>query len=120
MSSYQKALQRLWTGLCSVYVYNRDFVNPANGRNEPKEVPLHQDVPCRLSFRSIPSTSEDNDAALIQQSVKLFLAKDIEIPPGAKLIVTQEGTTAAYAKSGKAAVYRYHQEIQLELFKEWA
>lgn len=120
VNSYQKALQKLWTGVCDVYVYDRDYINPANGRNEAKEVLKQQGVPCRLSFKAIPSTTDDNEAALVKQSVKLFFSKEVTIPPGAKLVVTQEGTTAAYAKSGRAAVYRYHQEIQLELFKEYA
>lgn len=119
VSSYQSALQKLWDGLCDVYV-RETKVNEANGRDEPVVVPVLQNVRCRLSFSSITSTSENSEAALIQQVVKLFLAKDVEIPPGSKIVVTQEGKTEAYVKSGEPAVYRYHQEIVLERFKEWA
>ena len=114
-NAYQKALGKLWTGFCSVFV-REVHINPDNGRDEAIEILLHEDIPCRLSFSSISSTGQNESAATVQQVVKLFLAKDIEIPPGSKLVVTQEGKTTAYAKSGSPAVYRYHQEITLEQF----
>ena len=119
VKAYERALQKLWTGVCSIYVRETE-VNPKNGRDETVEKVLAGRLPCRISFSSIASTQEDNDAALVQQSVKLFLSKDLSIPPGSKIIVMQEGRTAVYAKSGEAAVYRYHQEVPLELFKEYA
>ena len=119
VSVYQKALEKLWKGSCSVYIREL-HVNPDNGRDEAVEVLLHENTPCRLSFSSISSTGQNERAATVQQATKLFLAKDIEIPPGSKLVVTQEGKTTAYAKSGSPAVYRYHQEIMLERFKEYA
>lgn len=44
----------------------------------------------------------------------------MEIPEGAKITVTQNGATKDYVRSGKSAVYSCHQEVPLELFKEWA
>lgn len=116
---YQNALTRLWDGLCDVYV-RQTTVNPDNGRDEPAEIPILQNEPCRLSFSNISSTGEQDGAPVIQQSVKLFLSKDTEIPPGSKLVITQEGRVNVYARSGEPAVYRYHQEIMLVPFKEWA
>ena len=37
-----------------------------------------------------------------------------------KITVTQNGVTRDYERSGKPAVYTCHQEVPLELFKEWA
>lgn len=119
VNGYRNALMRLWDGSCDVFV-RETVINEANGRNEPVETCVLRGVPCRLSFSSVSATSENSEAALIQQVVKLFLAKDVEIPPGSKVVVTQEGKTEAYVKSGEPAVYRYHQEIILERFKEWA
>lgn len=117
--THREAIMSIWTGLCSVYV-RETKVNEANGRDEPIEVLKLENVPCRLSYKTIASTSENSEAELVHQAVKLFLLKEVEIPPGSKLVVTQEGKTAAYVKSGEAAVYSVHQEIMLELFKEWA
>ena len=110
VKSYQDALWRLWDGLCDVYVLET-AVNKANGRDEPMEVQKLHGEPCRLSFSSISSTTEQDSAPLIQQSVKLFVSK---------IVVTQEGRTTAYARSGEPAVYSCHQEIPLVPFKEYA
>ena len=92
VKSYQDALRRLWDGLCDVYVLET-AVNKANGRDEPTEVQKLHGEPCRLSFSSISSTTEQDSAPLIQQSVKLFISKTVEIPAGSKIVVTQEGRT---------------------------
>lgn len=118
VGKYEKALRSLWTGTCDAYI-RETTINPANGRNEAQEVLLFQNEPCRLSFASIKSTQENNDAAVVQQSVKLFISKAISIPPGTKLVVTQNGKTDSYSRAGEPGVYTYHQEIALEHFKEW-
>lgn len=111
VKSYQDALRRLWDGLCDVYVLET-AVNKANGRDEPTEVQKLHGEPCRLSFSSISSTTEQDSAPLIQQSVKLFVSKTVEIPAGSKIVVTQEGRTTAYARSGEPAVYSCHQRYR--------
>lgn len=118
MMRQKKALERLWTDRCDVFV-REDTVNPANGRNEPEEVLKFADEPCRLSFQSIPAAGQGN-AARLQQTVRLFLARDAEIPPGSKIVVRQNGVTGVYVRSGEPAVYSCHQEIMLESFKGWA
>ena len=65
VKSYQGALRRLWDGLCDVYVLET-AVNKANGRDEPTEVQKLHGEPCRLSFSSISSTTEQDSAPLIQ------------------------------------------------------
>ena len=119
VKSYQNALRRFWNGLCDVYVLET-VVNKINGRDEPMEIQKLHGEPCRLSFSSISITSEQNSAPLIQQSAKLFISKNAEIPAGSKIVVTQEGRTAAYMRSGEPAVYSCHQEISLVPFKEYA
>ena len=113
VKNYQNALQKLWKGLCDVYTV-KTIRNPANGRDEPTEVQVLQKQPCRLSFSSISSTTEQDSAPLTQQSLKLFLDKSV------KIVVTQEGQTNAYAQSGPPAVYSVHQEIMLVPFERYA
>lgn len=85
---------------------------------EDKEVVSNQ--PCKISFESIPSTTESNTMATMAQSIKLFLAPEIEVEPGSRIDVTHLGVTTAYKRSGKPAVYHTHQEIMLELWEEHA
>lgn len=119
MVSYKNALTSLWTGRADIY--NREAVlNTGNGRNEPQERLKSRAVPCRLSYKAIPSVSEQDGAAVVAQTVTMFIGREAEVPPGSKVVVTQNGVTEVYAASGKPAVYTHHQEITLEVFKGWA
>lgn len=117
--AYQKAIRKLWFGSCDVFVL-KTTVTKATGRSSSKETRILQNEPCRVSYNSIPATSPKSEAAEIRQIIKLFISKDVLIPEGSKLVVTQQGRTEAYKRSGKPAVYSTHQEIVLEAFKEWA
>lgn len=119
MSAYSDAVQSLWHGLCTITVLE-GVLNSSNGRTEPQEAVTLSDVPCRISYGSVNSTQPDNEAALISQTVTLYIAPSVDIPEGAKITVTQNGVTRDYERSGKSAVYTAHQEVPLELFKEWA
>lgn len=119
VNSYKNALRKLWDGVCDVFI-RETVVNKANGRNEPTETCVLQGEPCRLSFSTVTATSENSEAALVKQVVKLFISKDVVIPEGSKIVVTQEGAAASYCRSGKPAIYSTHQEYVLEHFKEWA
>lgn len=119
MNRYAKALQKLWNGSCDIYA-RQTTINPANGRDETEEILLHQTQPCRLSYGTVASTKEADGAALVQQTVKVFLDKNLQVPPGAKLVICQNGETQTYHMSGEPAIYSVHQEIPLELFDRWA
>jgi len=119
VTGHKKALQMLWKGTYSVFI-REERLNPITKRTEFEEVPIYTDQPCKLSFKTIPSTNENNNAAEVVQVTKLFISNEIDIPAGSKIRVTQNGKTADYEKSGEPAVYTNHQEITLELFKGWA
>lgn len=117
--AYQDAIKKLWDGLCDVFVQEAD-TDKASGRTVQKEVIKLQKEPCRVSYSSISATSPQSEAAAVRQVIKLFISKDVDIPEGSKIVVTQEGRTETYRRTGKSAVYSVHQEIMLELFKEYA
>lgn len=119
VNAYQNVIRSLWTGLCDIIV-RTTVINPSNGRNETVESVALQNEPCRISFSTIKSTTTSDSAEAITQTVKLFIARGIEIPEGSKIVVTQNGESGAYVKSGAPAVYSTHQEIILERFTEWA
>ena len=52
---------------------------------------------------------------------RLVVAHDeLDIPAGSKIVVTQEGRTNEYQKSGEPAVYSFHQEVMLVPFERYA
>ena len=85
-----------------------------------EEVVTLENQPCRLSFETLKSADQTVSAANITQVTKLFISPDVEIKPGSKLTVTQDGVTTAYVRSGFPAVYPTHQEIILDLFEKYA
>lgn len=116
---FEAALQTLWDGLCTVTV-RRMVINKQNGRNEPQEVVTVEDAPCRLSYKTVSTAGEQDHAATAQQTVKLLLSNEWDVPPGSKITVTQHGNTVEFAWSGLPARYSHHQEILLQPFRGWA
>lgn len=119
MATRKTALQSLWHGVCNVYMQGYT-TNDKTGRDEATEVLKLEKQPCRLSFESIQSTGNADGAPIIQQTVKLFIDSALDIPAGAKIVATQNGVTNAYARSGEPAIYKYHQEIMLIPFEDYA
>lgn len=115
---HRAAIESTYSGVCSVYEYEKardDKTKLTKGR----ERLLAENVPCKLSFSSIQATDGNGTAVSNQQSVKLFLAPEIAIKAGSKIVVTQDGVENAYQGSSEPAVYPTHQEINLKLFERW-
>lgn len=117
--SHRKAIESTYTGECNIYEQH-SVRNETTKLMETEEVLVLEEQPCRISFSSIPSTSESENVATVKQSVKLFIAPEIEIKAGSKIVVTQDNVTGKYSKSGVPATYPSHQEIALELFGGYA
>ena len=118
MNAVRKALESMYKDTCSVFEKQK-VKNPITYVTEFKEVEVHKDVKCRISFSSITSTGK-GDVAIITQVTKLFIAPEVEVKPGSKIVVTHEGVTTAYSRSGVPAIHSNHQEVVLELFKGYA
>lgn len=109
-------LSILWVGKCTIYEY-KDVTDPLTYRTTQKLVPVLTDEPCRLSYNREQSTNIANGAAVVSQSITLFIRSDLTINAGSVIEITQNGVTEKYKGSGKPAVYSNHQEIMLELYE---
>lgn len=108
-------LATLWTGRATIYEY-QDVVHPNTHQTTQKEVPVLIDEPCRMSYNYEQSTNMQSGAAVVSQSIRLFVRPDLVIKPGSVIEITQHGVTQKYKGSGSPAVYCNHQEIILELY----
>lgn len=115
----RKAIERTYEGMATVEEYQK-VKDEITKLTSSKVVTVLENQPCRLSFERLQMVNQTESAAAVIQNTKLFLPPDIYIKPGSKITVTQAGRTAEYTSSGVPAVYDTHQEIVLELFKEWA
>lgn len=109
----------MWHGRAWVKIWE-EHEDPVSFATEHGEVTKYEDVPCKLSHKTINATSPTGAGAILTKEIKLSLGNEYDIPAGSKIIVTQNGITEAYTRSGKAAMFRVHQEIPLELFRGYA
>ncbi|MCD8209167.1 MAG: hypothetical protein LUD72_14610 [Bacteroidales bacterium] len=116
----RKAHEALYyKGLCTVVEYG-DVVDEDTKLSHQEETVVLEDQPCNLSFENQYATDQTDTGDAQTQSLKLFIAPEITINAGSKLIITQCGETHEYSCSGVPAVYPDHQEIMLKLFEGWA
>ena len=116
----RKAIESTYSGVCTIIERRdvRDEKTKITRKNE--EVPVVENQPCKLSFEKLNAVVQTDTAAKLTQGTKLFIAPEIKIKPGSKIIVEQNGTTTEYSASGEPAVYFYQSEYMRELFKGWA
>lgn len=110
-------LKRLWIGKCTIYEY-KTVTDPKTHQSTQTVVPVLVDEPCRLSYNYEQSTNISNGAAVVSQSITLFIRPDLVIKPGSVIEITQHGRTTKFKGAGKAAVYTNHQELIMELFED--
>ena len=118
MVSARKAIELLYDGTCTVLV--QEEFEKDNGATSFRPLVVLKDEPCHLSFSNTTSTKEGEAAATVSQVTELFISPDVDIAPGSKITVTQNGVTTDYTRSGKPSVYGTHQQIILELWKGWS
>lgn len=116
--AHRAIIEQTYIGKCSVI--ERQKVKKENGVTGFEGVTVLEDVPCFLNYETVLAAEAADPASGINQGITLLLAPEVTIPVGSKIVVTQNGVTQEYTRSGVSAVYVSHQEIILELFKEWA
>lgn len=116
----RKAQEALYyEGLCTIIEY-QDVTDEETNITRQEEVTVIENQPCKLSFEKLNAVVQTDTAAAISQGTKLFIAPEVEVKGGSKIVVVQNGVTTEYSASGEAAVYPTHKEIMLELFRGWA
>jgi hypothetical protein len=110
-------LSVLWTGRCTIYEY-QTVTDPDTFQSVQKEVVVLEDEPCRLSYNHEQATNIQSGAAVVSQSITLFIRPDLVIKPGSVISITQNGVTEKYKGSGQPAVYSNHQEIVLQIYED--
>lgn len=123
-SPLKSAVESLYSGTCTVTATTPTF-DESTKQTTNTETTLFTNKPCRLSFISAPPSdklasfsnnlihSDTPRAHFVDQQIKLFIDPSLDIPPGSKISVTQNGLTQYFKSSGAPAVYSSHQEIEL-------
>lgn len=117
MVKARKAIEKMYVHTCTIVI--KDKVKQKDYSTKLVDKVLIEDQPCRISFSAISTVNESSHSGLKQQTIKLFIAPEINIKEGSKIIVNHDGIESLFSKSGVPAVYPTHQEINLEIFKDW-
>ena len=118
MVAVRKAIELSYIGTCTITEHRK--IKKENKSTGFQDVVVLQNQPCKLSYEKVTNTNQTESAAALIQTAKLFIAPEIQVKPGSKLTISQNGITTEYKNSGEPAVYGTHQEIVLELFKGWS
>lgn len=114
----RRAVESLYNGVFDV-IEHQSFINPDTGITDFNETVVLSGVPGRICYKKINSAIQGKSSDYATQGIILIAAPDIEIKPGSKIRISQNGIITEYQKSGEPAVYESHQEIYLILFKGW-
>lgn len=109
----RNALDSLHTSTCTIQLKTKGAIDPTTGIVQADKV-TSVEYPCRISFKSSNPSTVPNGLGDAVQTVTLFLAPEIIVPPGSEVVVNQNGRTTAYTASGVPMVFQSHQEIPLK------
>lgn len=111
----RKAVESQYKGVCTIYEH-AEIEDPDTGETivSPEPVPVQENIPCKLSKKTIAPANESEIANNIKYEPVLFISPDIEVKAGSIIEVTQNGVTRKFIRSGEPFVYETHQEIALQ------
>ena len=120
ISAYRKSLERFYTDTCSIYE-SGIRKDPKTGITKPTDdILLVENQQCRISFKNLSPAVQTDGPSKLSQEIKLFIAPELLIKEGSKIVIIRNGRTTEYKNSGTPAIYGTHQEIILTLVKEYA
>lgn len=114
----RNAIESTYDSVCDII--ERQSVIENNITKNKKEVTVESNKPCRVSFENIFANTQTDTESEKNQKIKLFIAPELVIKPGSKIVVTGRCRTTEYKNSGEPAIYNTHQEIMLDLWKGWS
>ncbi len=113
----RKAIEALYDGVCTITATQE--IEKDNGATGFEFVEICTDQPCRLSYGT-SSTQTGEMATETAQEAKMFLAPEVNVPAGSRVVITQHGIVREYKLSSIPAVYSTHQEITFSLKDRWS
>ena len=115
----RQAVESQYDGICNI-IEHQKVKDPKTKKSNFIENVVKEEQACKVSYEDIYLNTETETQSKVVTKIKLFIAPELDIKPGSKIVVTQKGRTTEYKNSGEPAIYDTHQEIMLEKFKEWA
>lgn len=110
-------IERMYRGTLTIHEWTL-VTDPETHISSEVETIIVENQPCLLSNTSTAPTTSTEGVPSVTKSTKIFVAPDIPIREGSKLVVTQDGVTNTYERSGIPSVYPTHQEITVNVIEK--
>lgn len=120
---YLKARKRIrdkWECATANVYKNEKTEDPRTGITRHSNVCLYENIPLRITEqRSSHTTDTDNqNAATADETIKIILSVEYQIPVGSEFHITQHEKMDVYTNSGNPKIYSDFQEITLKIAEE--
>lgn len=117
MVRFRKQIEKLYDCVCTVIQSQEKLLE--NGVTTFVDEIIIENQPCRISQQSI--TKADNNGAVseAEKTINLYIAPEVEILAGSKILVTYNDVTTEYRRTGIPSMYDTYQKIQLEYVGRW-
>lgn len=117
----RRAVERLYTHRCNVY---EKRVSVKDGRSVFEKALVYSSVPCRLSVKAYlfgdKAAQKKENYTKFSKRAKLFLPCECVIKEGSLVEVEVGGETCLYGRSGAVSFYASHNEVTVEMVKDYA
>ena len=113
MKDVKSIIEGFFNGVCDIFEfieYKDDF-----GIIQSEERLVLENIPCRVYYKNTKAAIKGKVSDYVTQKVSIMVGRDIYIKNGSVIKVTQNGYTAFYQKTGEAAIYDNHREIEASL-----
>ena len=117
MVTHRKAIERLYDSVCTIIV--SEEYEKENGATAFHDVVKFENQPCRISQQSVTKANNNFVVSEVDKVINLYIASELDIPAGSKILVTYNDVTTEYKNTGVPARYDTYQKIQLEIVGRW-
>lgn len=117
---FKRAVKPFYTDRCNVYESR-----PVNGcLTRFEKVLKFCDIECRASAKSYlfgeRAGSDGGNTLTVAKKIKLFLPPEYDIKPGSEIEIIRGERKMLYGKSGEMTFYKSHNEVMVEILKDYA
>lgn len=120
IAACRQSIEKLYDDICNIYESGLRKDSKTGITKPTADNLVVKNQQCRISFKTISPTNQTESNNKTSQEIKLFIAPELLIKEGSKIVITRNGRTTEYKNSGTPAIYSTHQEIILILVKEYA
>ena len=114
---FRRQIEKLYDSVCTVVVAQEQILD--NGVSTFVDKIILENQPCRISQQSITQANNNGAVTEVDKVISLYIAPEVEIPTGSRIMVTYNDITDEYRRTGIPSRYDTYQKIQLEYVGRW-